>query len=412
LKTLATALASALVVVSAQPAFADTTAAHSAQAINVAAEGIKKTAEFKNWKVRLDAPTKIGTITRGLFCGGARDFAYSTTYDRYFVAHLSKVFKEKASALGYPKYSAGDSAFADASNSGVDYRLGFSLMDFNQIVCVSSGNEVSGSAKVTLKAELFSNKLQKVVYSRTIEGAFSAEHGIQESDFTDTLIGNALDVMFADQKYVDSFRDNAIAAPDKPADLIQVKNGARPMDKVTKDSKGVLSAVVTIETGSGSGSGFYIGRDGYVITNHHVVGDAKYVKVRISGGYSVPGEVVRKDLARDVALIKTDIEPPTALFVRTTAIKVGEEVFAVGSPFGAQLSSTVTRGILSGERMVNEQKYIQSDVAINPGNSGGPLVDADGGLIAVADLKRKDANGIALFIPIDEVLAKLGLSIQ
>jgi V8-like Glu-specific endopeptidase len=410
-KPFATALVAAAAIISIQPAFADTVTTTAGPGINVSAEAIKKTVQLKAWKVNLDSPSKIGTITRGLFCINASDFAYSSTYDRYFVGHLSKVFKEKASGLGYPKYSGSESAFADASNAGADLRLGFSLMDISQNLCIY-GNDVSGSAKVTLRAELFSNKLQKVVYSRNIEGAFAAEHSIKESDFTDALLGNALDVMFADQKYVDSFRDNVIAAADKPADMILVKNGARPADKVTKDSKGVLSAVVTIETGSGSGSGFYIGRDGYVITNHHVVGEAKYVKVRLPGGYAVPGEVVRKDLARDVALIKTDIEPPTALFVRTTATKIGEEVFAVGSPFGAQLSSTVTRGILSGERTMNEQKFIQSDVAINPGNSGGPLVDVDGGLIAVADLRRKDATGIAMFIPISEVLEKLGLSIQ
>ncbi|GAB3426435.1 trypsin-like peptidase domain-containing protein [Massilia solisilvae] len=404
-------LASALALTSAQSAFADVPVATSGAPINVGAEGIKKTVQAKNWKVNLDSPNKIGTVTRGVFCTGATDFAYTATYDRYFAGQVGKVFREKSLALGYPKFGGSDSAFADASNSSADFRLGFSLMDISQNICIS-GTEASGSGKVTLRAELFSNKLQKVIYSRTIEGAFSSENKIKLDAFVDTMIGNALDAMFADQKYVNSFRDNAVVVSDAPTDLIQVKNGARPSEKVTKDSKGILSAVVTIVTASGSGTGFYIGRDGYVITNHHVVGDSKYVKVKLANGYAVPGEVVRKNAARDVALIKTDLEPPTALFIRTTATKVGEEVFAVGSPFGEQLSNTVTRGILSGERTMNDQKFIQSDVAINPGNSGGPLVDADGGLIAVADLKRKDASGIGLFIPISEVLEKLGLSIQ
>jgi S1-C subfamily serine protease len=410
-KRFATVLATGLLVISAQPAFAAVTAATSGSPINVAAEGIKKTVQFKNWKVNLDAPNKIGTVTRGLFCAGGTDLPYNATYDRYFMGRVGKVFREKTLALGYPKYGANESAFADASNSGADFRLGFSLTDMSQNICIS-GADVSGTGKLTLKAELFSSKLQKVVYSRSIEGAFSSEHSIKMDVFVDTLIGNALDAMFSDQKYVDSFRDNAVAVSDTPADLIQVKNGVKPTDRVAKDSKGILSAVVTIETGSSSGSGFYIGRDGYLITNYHVVGEAKYVKVRLPGGYAVPGEVVRKNQTRDVALIKTDIEPPTALFVRATPTKVGEEVFAVGSPFGAQLSNTVTRGILSGERTVNEQRFVQSDAAINPGNSGGPLVDAEGCLIAVADLKRDNATGIGLFIPIGEVLEKLGLSIQ
>jgi S1-C subfamily serine protease len=395
----------ALLAITAQSSFADTTP------ISVTGEGIKKTTQFKNWKVSLNSPTKVGTITRGLFCNGASDFPYTTTYDRFFVVHLSKVFKEKSLALGYPRYEAGDSAFADNSISSADYRIGFSLVDMNQNICIVDKN-ISGTATVSFKVELFSNKLQKVVYSRTIDGAFSTESKINENAFTDNLIGNALDAVFADQKYVNLFRENAVVTRDAPTDLIAVKNGAKPKDIVKKESKGILSAVVTIETGSTSGSGFYVGRDGYIITNQHVVGDAKYVKVRLPGGYSVPGEVVRKDPARDVALIKTDIEPPISLFVRLTPTKIGEEVFAVGSPFGAQLSGTVTRGILSGERTMNEQNFIQSDVAINPGNSGGPLVDAEGGVIAIADLTRAGSSGISLFIPIADALEKLGLSMQ
>jgi hypothetical protein len=412
LKPLAIAFAAALAVISPQAAFADPSAASSGSPINVSAEGLKKTAQFKNWKVVLDTPTKIGTVSRGLFCTNAADLAYSQNYNTMLMARVNKVFHEKSLALGYPKYTASDSAFGDASTpSSADYKLGFTLLDMNQNVCINE-SEISGSARVRLKAELYSNKLQKVVYSRTVDGTFTTDSKIKADVFLDKLLANAMDGMFADARYVNAFRDIPLVVADNPAELIQVKNGAKPADKVAKDAKGVLSAVVTIESGPVSGSGFYIGRDGYVITNQHVVGDAKYVKVKLSNGFSVPGEVVRKNVARDVALVKTDLEPPTALFVRTAAARAGEEVFAVGSPFGAQLSNTITRGILSGERTLNEQRFIQSDVAINPGNSGGPLIDADGGLIAIADMKRDNASGIGLFIPIAEVLEKLGLSVQ
>jgi len=407
----ATLFLTMLLATSAQSAFADTATQTSAPPINVANDKISKTVQIKNWKVALDNPTKVGTVSRGLFCSGSSDFAYNTTYDRYFLGRLAKSFKEKAAALGYPRYEAGDSAFADTTNSGADFRLGFTLLQLNNKLCLDA-KDASGQSKFTIKAEVFSNKLQKVVYSRSIDGAFSSDAKINMDVFTDNLIGNALDQMFADPQYANVYRDTAVAVAEARTDLITAKNGPRPKDAVKRDSKDILSAVVTIETGSTSGSGFFVGKDGYVITNQHVVGDAKFVKVRLAGGFSVPGEVVRKDRARDVALIKTDIEPPTTMFIRSTPAKVGEEVFAMGSPFGAQLSSTVTRGILSGERTLNEQKFIQSDAAINPGNSGGPLVDAEGGLIAVADLKRANSAGIAMFIPIAEALDKLGLKIE
>jgi S1-C subfamily serine protease len=142
-----------------------------------------------------------------------------------------------------------------------------------------------------------------------------------------------------------------------------------------------------------------------------VVGDAKFVRVRLQGGFSVPGEVVRRDPARDVALIKTDIEPPVPPYVRLTIAKVGDEVYAVGSPLGAALNNSVTRGVFSGVRKFDEQTYIQSDVSVNPGSSGGPLVDADGAVIGLAVIKV-GSGGINLFIPIGEALEKLGLSLQ
>lgn len=401
----------ALAVTFAPAAAADATTNPSPPGINVAAAGIKKTVLFNNWKVNLDSLSKVGTVTTGLFCTSSNDLPYTQAYNKLFVGRVGQVFKDKSLALGYPKQGANDSAFADPATAGADFRLGFVLLDMNQSLCVV-GDEMSGTAKFTMKAELFSNKLQKVVYSRVLQGAFASPEKIKGSKFIDGLVGNALDQMFADQNYVNSFRDEAAAVSEQTVDLIAVKNGSKPADRVAKDSKGIRSAVVTIENASTSGSGFYIGRDGYIITNQHVVGDAKFVKVRMAEGYAVPGEVVRRNAARDVALIKTVVQPPTPVFVRTAAAKVGEEVYAVGSPFGAQLSNTVTRGILSGERTINDQRYLQSDVAINPGNSGGPLVDAEGALIAVADLRRENAAGIGLFIPIAEVLEKLGLSIE
>jgi S1-C subfamily serine protease len=386
--------------------------AATSQPINVAAEGLGKTAELKNWKVRLESPNKIGTLSRGLFCTGSLDMAYNKTLDQFLIARMVVVFKEKTKQLGYPRFQGSDSAFADNStSSAADLRVGFSLTALSNTLCYVD-KEVSGNAQITLKAELYSPKLQKVVYARAIEGRFAADSRVKESVFYDGLLGNALDQMFADPAYVDSFRDNAPVPVSEQLESIAVKNGAKPKEKTKDNVRALQSVVVTIETGSSSGSGFFIGRDGYIITARHVVGDSKYVKVRLLGGFTVPGEVVRKDSARDVALIKTDIDPPLSQYVRLDIAKTGDEVYAIGSPFGAQLNSTVTRGVFSAVRKVDELIYIQSDVAVNPGNSGGPMYDADGGVIGVAVSKMKNAEGINMFIPINDALEKLGVRLQ
>lgn len=386
--------------------------AQAAQPINVANEGLTKTAQPKNWKSILDTPNKVGTVARGLFCTGANDMPYTKPLDQFLAGRIGLAFKEKSKQLGYPRFQGADSAFADNSTSNAaDLRVGFVLTAFNNTLCVEN-KELSGSVQMSLKVELYSAKLQKVIYARVFEGKFVSDSRLKESAFYDGVLNNILDQMFADPAYVDSFRDTAEAAPAVAMEQIIVKNGAKPKEKVKDNARGLQSGVVTIETGSGSGSGFYVGRDGYLISNQHVVGDNKYVKVRLPGGYTVPGEVIRKDVVRDVVLIKTDIEPPVPVHIRVSAAKAGDEVYAIGSPFGAQLSNSVTRGVFSGVRKSEEQLFIQSDVAVNPGNSGGPLFDADGGLIAITVAKLKNADGINMFIPITEALEKLGISLQ
>ena len=181
--------------------------------------------------------------------------------------------------------------------------------------------------------------------------------------------------------------------------------------RVTQNAPTMLSAVVTIESGHGTGTGFYISQEGYLLTNQHVVGDAKFVRIRLAGGRSVVGEVLRTDTARDVALVRADPVTSSVLSPRRGEARVGEEVYLLGSPFGDALSGSMTRGIVSSRRVFDGIAFLQSDVAVNPGNSGGPLLDSDGSVLGLAQIDVRGAKGIALFIPIEEALDKLSLTL-
>jgi S1-C subfamily serine protease len=141
-----------------------------------------------------------------------------------------------------------------------------------------------------------------------------------------------------------------------------------------------------------------------------VVGGAKFVKIKLAQGHSSVGEVLRIDTVRDVALIKTDLTSVVSLAVRSNAPQVGEEVYAIGSPLGSELSGTLTKGVVSANRTVDNVNYIQSDVSINPGSSGGPLLDSQGQVLGLTQLKA--ANGISLFIPIKEALERLNIKLN
>lgn len=134
------------------------------------------------------------------------------------------------------------------------------------------------------------------------------------------------------------------------------------------------------------GSGFIISKDGYVVTNHHVIKDAKEIIVKLSDRRQLVAKLIGSDEQSDIALLKIDAKDlPVVKMDRSKALKPGEWVLAIGSPFGFETS--VTAGVVSAtERSLPSENYvpfIQSDVAINPGNSGGPLFDLDGNVVGV-----------------------------
>ncbi len=137
----------------------------------------------------------------------------------------------------------------------------------------------------------------------------------------------------------------------------------------------------------GLGSGFIISKDGQIVTNNHVVEGADKVTVKLSDGREFEATVVGSDPMTDIALlkIKADVDLPAVTFGSSDAMRVGDEVVAMGNPFG--LGGTVTTGIVSAKsRNINSGPYddfIQTDAAINRGNSGGPLFNNAGEVIGV-----------------------------
>lgn len=173
-----------------------------------------------------------------------------------------------------------------------------------------------------------------------------------------------------------------------------------------------LRSVVAVFAQSGMGSGFLVSSDGHLLTNWHVVGESKFVKIKWSDGVEVLGEVVRTDARRDVALVKADPSgrPPIAL--RKGVPGVGDAVFAIGTPLDEKLQGTVTKGIVSSTRTFDGLDFIQSDAAVTHGNSGGPLVDERGAVVGMTVSGRTIAgapSGLNFFIPIDDALRALAL---
>lgn len=166
-------------------------------------------------------------------------------------------------------------------------------------------------------------------------------------------------------------------------------------------------AVVNLRVGRGGGSGVLFSPDGFLLTNHHVVEGANRVRVRLSDGTEMAGEVVGNDPWTDLAVVRAEgRDLPFAALGDSQAIRVGQLAIAIGSPLGFE--STVTAGVISalGRTMRSAggkwvDNIIQTDAALNPGNSGGPLVDTRGHVIGINTAVIQPAQGICFAVPVN-----------
>lgn len=150
------------------------------------------------------------------------------------------------------------------------------------------------------------------------------------------------------------------------------------------------------------GSGIIVSNDGHIITNLHVINQAREVTVYLSDGQMLPAKFLGADPLVDLAVLKVDAgNLPSLPFADSDEVRVGQLVFAIGNPLGLQ--ETVTQGIISGigRRAVNElnAEFFQTDAAVNPGNSGGPLVNVRGEIVAVNNSIALESQGISFAIP-------------
>ena len=161
------------------------------------------------------------------------------------------------------------------------------------------------------------------------------------------------------------------------------------------------------EDARASGSGVIVDPKGYILTNNHVIENARDITVRLSDSRKLPAKLVGRDPKTDLAVLKVDAPGPlpAAELGDSDALRVGQWAIAIGNPFG--LDRTVTVGIVSATArnrvgLTTYENFIQTDASINPGNSGGPLLNLDGRVIGINTAIVASGQGIGFAIPINE----------
>jgi len=162
---------------------------------------------------------------------------------------------------------------------------------------------------------------------------------------------------------------------------------------------------------NGMGTGIILDPRGYIVTNHHVVEDVNFIRIKLSDGTSCNAQVVARSHEQDLALLKIDVSQKLPVMPLGTAqdLMVGETVVAIGNAYGYE--HTVSMGIVSAikrdvtlNKDISYKSLIQTDASINPGNSGGPLLNVNGELVGVNVAIRAGAQGIGFAIPVDAMV--------
>lgn len=210
---------------------------------------------------------------------------------------------------------------------------------------------------------------------------------------------------------------------DEPLTLTPPPHSTTPFNQTAPHGR---KTAVTIQK-NGHGSGFFISKQGHILTNAHVVGNSHLTRVTLADRkQSYIAEILRTDTVRDVALLRLKDPPPahsiTRLPIKTTWPAVGQDIYAIGSPKDhSRLENTVSKGIVSNHRTSltydrTRLPYIQGDVAVHGGSSGGPLLDAFGNIVGITVASAKFAEdklnvGLNLFIPIEDALKALNITL-
>jgi len=213
---------------------------------------------------------------------------------------------------------------------------------------------------------------------------------------------------FLDQEAVIEFKKLSEAQDIQVFEDIVLAQPSSPINSLSE----AMESTFTIISKEGHGSGFLISTDGYLISNFHVVANATELKARSNTGEDFAIEVIRANEQQDLALLKIDFESAVAFELPTERnFKIGQEIYAIGTPTSIELGNSLAKGIVSSVRKVEDVSYIQTDVSISPGNSGGPLVNLEGQLTGVVNSKLIGfgVEGIAFGTPGELILDFLKL---
>ncbi len=405
---------------------------------------------FKGAELLLPVGTDVGFESDGgRFCGWPR-YPVSRTVLRDAIdkKFLKQTFHDALEAQGYDVVGSLNIAYdLEDEIDRADYSIKAKIKDVQLEMCHKEGDNImiffttrrgtEGEFYMSVDWSVYDTLRRTVVYKTTTEGytkrqipnqegltlmftdAFEmAAHNLgTDKDFYNLLVNGV-----KPQKQERQIEDSRPAKFD-PLEEVRLNNPPLSREAFTKNIEDKREVAVMVQK-FGHGSGFFISKQGHILTNAHVVGDSLRTRiVTANKEEKLVAEVLRVDKVRDVALLKLEKVPENfnieVLPIRSEWPSVGEDVYTIGNPKDyRKFLDTVSKGIISAHREKIKldgvrQNFIQADIETHKGSNGGPLIDEYGNIVGMVVAGRMDENGTGMglnyFIPIAEALKALDI---
>ncbi len=380
---------------------------------------------FTKAVIKLRRGQFVGELQSGPLCLPDSDIVWRGGSRLFWTEEVQDVFRNEMQRANIDVVGDQEKLFGDPRKAAARFYVAALVRELRHNVCRPDDyffDSVSMTSEASMKVEwqVYSLENKELVATISVRGTarIDVPRDTAEMDAIYEAFAQSVRFLIADSRFLNLVRrdgkytppvahehDSAISTDMTPL-LLKGQSDSHatlvPLSEVQK-------RVVTVDTGAAFGSGFFVSKDGLILTNYHVVGPVKTVRIHLVSGIETTGAVLRINKKRDVALIQADFAKTPFLPIREDVPSVGDTVYAVGSPGGISREGSVTRGVISAFRLKNDLSFLQSDVAVTHGSSGGPLIDKDGAVVAMTVAGDTKAAGINFFIPIHDALRALHL---
>jgi serine protease Do len=402
-----------LIAAMAAPAAAQPKAPATVAVAPLPPGAVVKPVAFARLRAVMAGDQQVGTYSNSAFCLDPNPVTWQKLAPVFNATR--EVFGEELKAAGFKPAVDPTNLFADQQSGVVDLQVGALFKHVDATLCEATLT-ASGKVSVDIEWQVYSTLRREVVATVETHGSAQKSRSANSREEGRSVYQMAVAENVRALMANNAFR-TLVTAPDVEVPSGAAEAASRTPIRLIGAAAGptaisdAVGSVVSVFAGQGFGSGVLVSSDGYILTNHHVVGDTTQVKVRWSDGFETTGEVIRSDRRRDVALVKTEPRGRTALALNRNVPPSGSPVFAIGTPLDPKLQSTVTRGIISATRIVDGFSFIQSDTPVTHGNSGGPLLDEHGAVVGLTDwgIPAQQGSTLNFFIPIGDALDFLAL---